>query len=248
MKNKTHLILLFICLFLQVYAQEESKGVTLSEIRKNKYQLDLDVKNAFNGLSGSTLIFKKKYQTGEFIDVNAIKLIRFLATINNQITFTDDPTRKANDTTRLGLHPSDVIEFSIGIGFEKQIMHKKFVHYYGLDIIGNYVQYDDDVFNADIGGVIYNATNTTDRLLRVFKTGINPFFGIKYFLTDQISIGIETGVQIVYFNSKITELEYRQEIIDGQSTRVLHERTPFIAHGLLTKFNNLRFVNIGYAF
>ena len=247
---KKLLIALFLIAFAtgNIFSQEKKIGAELSEIRKNKNHLDLDIKNIFSSLSRATLLYKRTFQKGDLIDVNSIRLIRFSGRIDNQITFTDDPTRKPNDTTNVGFHPSDIIDFQIGIGFERQKMNKNFVHYYGIDGIFHFVKFDDDFPNGFIGGVTNNRTFSTDRLWRTFRTGLNPFVGIKYYFTNRLSLGIETGISLLYFNQAITEVRFDQTIVNGQVVEEFVEDEPVKSNGLQVGFNNLRFLTVGYTF
>lgn len=174
--------------------------------------------------------------------------MRYSASIFNQYTLTKDPTRLPNDTTNVGLHPSNRFDFQLGLGYEKQFMNKKFVHYYGVELNWNYFNEDDDYYNAVLSRVYNNFTNTTDRLVRVFRVGPIPFVGAKYYIRDYLSIGVETGFSIYYFNQKITEVSKKLELVNGEYQYVFVKDKPIISHGLQTFFNNLRFVTIGYAF
>lgn len=87
------------------------------------------------------------------------------------------PTRKPNDTTNVFFHLSDMIDFQIGLEFERQKMNKHFVHYFGVDGTLNFFKSDDGFFNAYFSEVANSSTRTTDRFLKVMRTGINPFFG-----------------------------------------------------------------------
>lgn len=248
MKKLAITLSLIVCASLNMFSQEKKIGAELSEVRKNKNQLDLDIKNIFNGLGNATLLYKRSFQVGELINVNSIRLIRLSGRVNNQITFTDDPTREPDDTTNVRYHPSDLVNFQVGLGFERQKMNKNFVHYYGIDGIISFFKLDDDFSNGTIGGITNNITPTTDRFIRTLKTGINPFFGIKYYFTSRISIGIETGFAILYFNQSITEVGFEEEFVNGQSEVVFVEDEPVKSSGIQTRFNNLRFLTIGYTF
>lgn len=248
MKKYSLIILFGIFTITNLFAQNKKFGAELSEIRKQKNHLDLDIKNIFRGIGNASILYKRTFQTGDLIDVKAIKLIRFSGSFNNQITFTDDPTRSDMDTTDLVFHPSNLYNINFGIGFEKQVMNKKFVHYFGIDGIFNFFKTDDDYTNGQFGGINNNSVNSTDRLIQTFRTGINPFFGVKYYFTDRISIGIETGLSILYFRQKITEVEFENATVGGVQFTNFIKNAPFKSNGIQTNFNNLRFLTIGYTF
>lgn len=62
-KMKRIAIALLFTLLASVYlfSQSHKIGVELSEMRKNKNHLDLDIKNIFSGLGNATLRYKRSY-------------------------------------------------------------------------------------------------------------------------------------------------------------------------------------------
>ena len=122
------------------------------------------------------------------------------------------------------------------------------MHYHGIDVFTQFYKADDDIFNGSYGGVTINAVGTTDRYIQTFRIGVLPFIGAKYYLTDQISLGIETGVQVSWFQTKFTEVEFEQQIINNQVTNVFVEHEPVKSNGVNIIFNGIRFVTIGYTF
>ncbi len=59
MKNFTLTFALIIFAITISFSQEKKYGVELSEIRKNKHHLEVDVKDFLFGLGGATIIYKK---------------------------------------------------------------------------------------------------------------------------------------------------------------------------------------------
>ncbi len=249
MKNILTFIIVFLA--LQLNAQTEN---SISEVRKNKYQIELGFRNIqsiYANTFSATILFKKKFQTGDLIEVNSVRFLRSYFSINTQINFTDDPTRKNQDSTKIEYHPADIVDLTFGIGIEKQFQNKRFVHYIGSDIYGQFFKSDDDYpENASIGGVILNNTQTTDRTVRTMNTGINPFFGIKYYVTNQFSVGIESGFSLTYFNTRIQENRTINQFNPntGQQITVFEELEPVISNGIKFSFLGVRFITIGYSF
>ncbi|MFT4664750.1 MAG: hypothetical protein ACI9XB_001698, partial [Gammaproteobacteria bacterium] len=232
---KTVLALLFLFSYTaNLFCQSKIKTTELSEVRKNKSHIEIGLrsfKSIWDNTASGTILFKRTYSTGDLVEVNSIKLLRAYLTINSQINFTDDPSRTPEDSTDVQLHPSDRIDLTLGLGFEKQKRNKSFVHYYGNDFFCRYFKSDDDYPNGSIGGLTLNNTSTTDRLVRTLKAGVNPFIGIKYYFTDQISLGIETGFQMFYFNSKFTEVSFENVGINGQNDIQFVKKTPVVSDG-----------------
>ncbi|MFN0013341.1 MAG: hypothetical protein ACKVU2_02230 [Saprospiraceae bacterium] len=240
MKNITLAFALWAFGATITHAQDSKTGAHLSEIRKNKNQIDLDVKNLFNGLSGATLLYKRSYQTGDLIDVSAIKLIRFSASINNQVLLGEKniPWSAAANN----------IDLQIGVGIEKQVMHNGFVHYYGADLVAGYYN-SNAIFNTiEPGGILVDYYGNQVRG-RSIRAGLNPFFGIKYYFTSRLSIGLETGMSLMYFHASVTEQVVTRTLVNNQIiyTNVYTSNLP-ASSGFQTRFNNLRFLTVGYTF
>lgn len=233
------------------FGQEKLKTEDLSEVRKNKNQIELgfgSLSNIWNGTATGTVLFKRRVNFGKLIEVNSLKLIRAYFSINTQINFTDDPTLSPGDTTHVFYHPSDQVNFAIGLGLEKQVKGKFLAHYYGIDIFTQFYKTSDDIFNGNFGGITVNQVETTDRYIQTLKIGLLPFFGAKYYFTDQVSVGIETGVQLFWFSTKFTELEFKQEFTNGQLVNVFVEHAPVKSNGIAVLFNGIRFITVGYSF
>jgi hypothetical protein len=245
-------IILTAIIALIVIPLNAQKDNSISEIRKNKYQIELgfrSIKSIYDNTASATILFKKQVQTGDLVEVNSVKFLRAYFSVNTQVNFKDDPTRMRQDSTFIGFHPADVIDLIFGIGIEKQFQNKKFVHYIGTDIYGQFYKSDDDFpINAIIGGVISNSTHTTDRTVRTINTGINPFFGIKYYITNQFSVGIESGFRLTYFNSKFQEIRSIFSSSIGQNNFDFEEFGPVVSNGFRFHFLGVRFITVGYSF
>jgi hypothetical protein len=108
---------------------------------------------------------------------------------------------------------------------------------------------NDDTFYASTrGGVVNNFNYFYDRTIWIFRFGVNPFVGVKYYFTARLSLGVETGFSIFYFEQKSAEIHVEQGFINGQLSPVYVKYGPVKSNGIQTKFNNLRFVTIGYTF
>lgn len=241
--------LLLFCVLLTHAQQTES----ISEVRKNDFQIKLgfsSIQSIYSNTSSATVLFKKKYQRGRLIAVNSVKYMRAYFSVGGQVNFSDDPTQAPLDSTSVQFHPSSVTEFQVGLGLEKQFQSNRFVHYYGVDVFTHYFRTNDDFANGSFGGITVNSTTSTDRRLRTIESGFNPFMGIKYYFTPQFSVGIETGLSLSYFNSRIQEIRFASEFDQdlGRLVRVVNELTPAVSHGLKFRFLGVRFLTVGYSF
>lgn len=248
MKKITFTLSLILLICTSMFSQDKIKHLELSEIRKNKNQLELDVKNFFNGLSGATIFYKRVLQMGKMIDVSKIKLLRMSGSLNNQITFTEDPNLLEDNAAVSRYFPTDVFASQLALGLEFQKMNKKFVQYYGVDAIVNYDRRKDDYWYAPIANIYNTRPRNLSYESKTIRAGVNPFVGIKYYFPNGLSIGIETGFYAVYFHQATVAYGYEQVVIDDTFVTNLMEETPVKANGVQTRFNNLRYLNIGYIF
>ncbi len=231
--------------------QDSLKTVSISEVRKNNFQIELGLrsfKNIWDGTASGTLLFKKKVNFGELVEVNALRFLRGYFTLNTQTNFTDDPTHTTGDTSEIYYHPADRVNFSVGLGLEKQNKGKLLVHYHGLDLFTQYFKTDDDVYNGEFGGITVNIPETSDHYVQTLKVGVMPFIGAKFYLTTQISLGLEAGMEIAWFQTKFTEVEFDQQYIDNKFQTVFVKHEPIKSKGISTRFNGVRFVTLGYTF
>ena len=114
------LMILGILLIIVVKAfgqQTES----INEVRKNNYQIELgfpSIQSIYSNTSSATILFKKKYQRGQLIEVNSVKYLRTYFSFNGQVNFSDDPTQNPVDSTDVAFHPSSATNFSFGLGLD----------------------------------------------------------------------------------------------------------------------------------
>jgi len=155
------------------------------------------------------------------------------------------------DSSNIGFHPADIVDLTFGIGIEKQFQNKRFVHYIGTDLYGQYFQSDDDFpTNAIIGGVFSNSTRSTDRTVSSINAGLSPFFGIKFYITNQFSVGIESGFRLTYFNTKFQEVRITNQggTNFNQQVTSFEELEPVVSQGVRFNFLGVRFITVGYSF
>ncbi len=257
-------VLIFVLLIPLVIDVNGQVGGDFSEIRKKELHADLDIKNIFNGLGGAGILVKKKIQTGDLIDVDAINLIRMSLRLNTTSTLDGSWERQEGDVLSFhdinqdmhqaylfGNELDDKGKFRLGLGYEKQIVNDGFVHYFGVDAVFIYSyeeEFDDHIHHLynqnepDVFEAYHNRIET-------FEYGINPFIGIKYYLTNRLSIGVETGFKITYFNNEVDEIVEEIEQVDHEKFEVTSiEEITEDAKGIKTRFNNLRHLTIGYVF
>lgn len=240
------ILILLISLFctINAFAQDEKPK---SEFLSFKNQIEVDVKNIFKSYSGyGSILYKRNIGTNE--EQNTIKLLRLSGQINNSFVLSEPPTRNPADTNYIQNYPLDNVSFSLALGFERQKITNKFVHYLGVDAIFSYSKVESD-YSRLFGGIVFNSFRSTGRITEIYRMGINPLFGVKYYFTKRLNLGIETGFNITYFDQSIQEYGFVYELLESGGLRgVFQENEPYKINGFQTSFNNLRFLTLGFIF
>lgn len=244
--NKIFSCIILIAFFQGVlFSQNAGNTPKIDEIRKNNYQVELgfrSIQNIYNNTAAATIMFKKKYNAGKLIDVKSIKFLRTYFTLNSNIKFGSDTIRRR----QFSFESQNNVDVSFGIGIEKQFQNRRFVHFFGCDIFTNY--YDGGQVYGISYNNFFNNYNVLYQLERTINPGVSPFLGMKYYFTDQLSIGIETGFSLGYYNSKFKNVMHSVDIINGQEIYNQTNYTSFIENGLKANFLGIRFITIGYSF
>lgn len=235
-------VLLFLC--FPLFSQDKS----IDEIRKNDYQIELgfrSIESIWRNTSGATVLFKKKHKKRNLENPETQNYWRAHVSLRSQANFSEDPRRRELDSTLIQHHPSSFVDFTFGLGLERQFQKRNFVHYYGMDLYGRgYASDEDGPYSRSIGGIILNSSNYLHRNERTLDIGVSPFFGIKYYITDQFNVGIESGFRLTYFNTRLQRIEVNRS---GETT-TFKKYQPVISNGTRFLFLGVRFVTLGYSF
>ncbi len=244
--NKYFSTIILVAFFgVNLCSQNSDNKPKIAEIRKNNYQIELgfsSIQNIYSNTAAATIMFKKKYNPGELIDVSSIRFLRAYFTLNSEFRFDGDtfPKRLFAFDSRKN------VNLSVGFGIEKQFQNRNFVHYFGCDFFTHYYN-----GGRNQGYSFFNVLTNYSVLYQYEKNinlGLIPFFGLKYYVTDQLSFGVETGLSLSYYYSKFKDVQYSFEFINGQEVYSQRNFIPFTEYGMKFNFLGLRFINIGYAF
>lgn len=201
MKQIKMLMVLLVCT-VTLFGQEKGTLEKSNHYLQHNHQLDIDIKNIFNGLGNATILFRKKLKPN-LDHPDKIRLLRFQGQFGTRIATNDQLS-------------SNSLNAAFGIGLEKQIAKGRFVHYYGVDLINRVSWTKDRLPNSNLSRIRYN-----------YSASVLPFFGVKYFLTDRINIGLETAFSIGYRHQKNDDISSNE---------------------FFASYSNLRFLTLGYTF
>jgi hypothetical protein len=231
---------ILFCLLISNLAYSQTQDSLKFNNRKYKWEVGLDVKGILRGSPSSGLVFKTRKTIGKLVPISYSNNLRYLISLSGtQPTQSDfkfdenSPIRVVNTEEGKKFH---FIE--CGIGYEHIDFYGRFNFYYGLDF-GLKYSYDIPLTyyyyssNGD-NGRIYQKT-------RNFGPIANPFFGIKYRITERFSVSIETGFRLGYFFNKIKHIDYNISN-DPQSKTFATEKLQTIEYN----FQYLRFLTFNY--
>lgn len=245
-------IITICCSVYSLDAQFLKAQKDMTEIRLNKNHLELDIKNIFTGLSGASLIYKRRLESAKYVKVNSLNLLRITATIRYEVEVSskDIPVPLTIDDYVPDAYYSGPYASSnrIGIGLEWQKMNKGFVHYFGSDLVFDYNKdFDSYLRTTYSSGTLYRQTRQESENV-YYGLGLNPFFGIKYYFNSRLNLGIETGLylgyQMYHTETKTVVHEYSGAELTTSESSLPDQKSGKI----LTSFNNLRFLTVGYCF
>lgn len=239
------LLVLVVFINQNVKAQNEERKSSLSEIRKNKYQIEIGFrtfKSVFDNTASASIIFKTKFSRGKLIDLNSVNYLRTYLTLSSQIKFKNGTFLQVTNS----LNFRSNIDFTLGFGLEKQFQNKRFVHYFGCDIYGSYFkggynQYYIIILNSNSEKFLY----TYEKRVQV---GVIPFLGLKYYFTSQFHLGVETGLSVAYYDSKFENTYYEKYIVLGNATITATDFHSNHENGLKINYLGIRNLLIGYSF
>lgn len=244
--QKTAVLIVFLLLgSSSVFSQNKKFGVELAKIKEQKNHLEVDIRNIFSSLSSATILYKRRLNKNESLEGEALKLIRFSLGLSSQFIV----DRGLDSFSDLLNSQSDVTFFNGGIGFEKQKMNKHFVHYFGIEGRVSYRTQNSNLTFTTLSNIINipDFTGSANQLRNyTIGGGILPFFGIKYYITNRLSVGIETGLQVLYLKefSIDTAMEFRNGVLSEFNKGELVGGRGRIS----TFFTNLRFLTVGFNF
>lgn len=235
--------------YTQIKIKENQSILSLKEKQsldgkqKMKYELALDIKNSLifgNRNSVPSAILKIGHKKNSEYNRDRLYNYRILGGIQAQFSFgqkvignESSLSEEINQSefNEFEIVPDNNIDFHVGFGVETQIELKHIIFYYGSDFIYSLDQFKLGTGNID--GITWAWANTvySEQVLQTLS--VNPFVGFRFFLTERISLAVESSFNVGLFYNKSHK-------IDGEEfTR---------SSGIKTKLNTLRFLNVSYMF
>ena len=201
-------ILVTIC---PAYTQEgnkqslDSKNTFKNELNINL--LDFDFSRGFSSFRGSNILYKRKISPGKFVVKETMQVLRFMLNIGVQSFQEDEPYLELlreidNLVSNVSRSSTPISRTSLGlsIGYERQKSKKNIITYWGGDLAVGYLKTRDNNFTFFNGE--FRITNfpvdVNDINLEILGLSMRPFFGLKYFITNQLSISFEPTFNISY--------------------------------------------------
>ncbi len=233
-----------------------SKKVEISEVRKNNYQIDLGFsrfRSIWDNTSSAAIIVKKKFNYGDLVAVNSVNFYRAFVDIRTQTSFEDNTPSEEIDSNYIEFEVSDYYNIRLGFGMEKQFQKGRFVHYYGADIFGRYYKVNDDFYFSNTPGILFDYDNSVNRRIQTITVGVTPFIGIKYYITKQFSVGLESSYEIGFFSTRYQEVRTAVTLLDwGNGDYQFISRDIIspqrISNGIISTLNGIRYITLSYAF
>lgn len=170
-------------------------------------ELAFDVQDIFFNNNGTTLIYKKRLDKGQFVRVQQTKARRFLLGFDVKRNSNPDTSQSFQSfiptDARIEANHQNYTNIYLGIGHEIQQNFGRFQFYYGGDFFLGYNEGRNLIYQANLLGFNFSGNdyyfNNTGKLYnRRFMTGLLAFGGIRFFIHPRISLSTEGGVGFGY--------------------------------------------------
>ena len=193
--KKSIISILLIFASINIFAQKTQE---LSE--PNKHQLNIGYFNAFNLTSINNLGIGYKYT---FKDKGALR-------VATSFNYSDDKREYDNrlqNNSSIGVNPR--------VGYEFHMNFRKIIVFYGVDIVGSYIESKESIEYYDPDLYKYNSEST----ITYKGIGVSPILGVQYQINNSISISTETSFDFMY----------KKVIRDDGEGNYGYEQTSFMA-------------------
>jgi hypothetical protein len=218
----------------QATSQEERK-------RWNLYRNELcfTVDNLLlGGGSGSTILFKRRYESGKLIRVKRTQALRAFVSLDIDQSLGKETPDNIDLTNR---QRSDNYA-AVGVGKEIQENLGRFQFFYGLDVFASFQNYKviERAYFVDPGTSTLYAQEH-HRSNRDLRGGVTPFAGLRFFVHPRISFAFESGLAVA-FSQHVERFEARDELLNFE--RVSEDKGKSIHANVLAK----RFFTLNFHF
>lgn len=231
-----------------LFAQEEAPKPIIYNQHKNEIAIDFQsllhkVGSDAILVSGTNLIYKRRFGEKRFVSVNEKKALRFQLGGNVDVPISTDTVlnqggfpvtsffNNNNSYTRLTT--------SIGIEWQKQI-EPRLQLFYGVDLGGSYQRSKGVQSLTYISGTL---TSYTEGISNSIGIPVNGFMGIKVFIHPRFSASIESSVLLgINFEENTSNRHYFDNFSPTELLRS-DKRSEFY-FGM----DYLRYLNLSYYF
>lgn len=221
---RSSIIIIILFSFFSSFAQNEEKK---QQYNIHKNEVGIDFQNLFSGVLGASVIYKKRIGEKKFISLDEKKALRISLGGRGELPLTDR-LDVLNDTLS-PLNFTDLLregfQFHCLVGLEWQKQRNRVQYFYGLETGFRYFKYKRLVgwsWNS-ISGYTFRFNDEVNQSIPLIG-----FFGVKYFLSKEFSISIETNLQVNYQHEKIDRtLINRQNGTEFESKDIIRKEINF---------------------
>lgn len=243
MKTKTLLsrkILFFILLVscISVSAQKINKE---KQFNIYKHEIGIDFQNIFRGSLGTSIIYRRRMGEKKFVSLNDKRSLRVRLGGSGNLLLSDR-LDLLNDTIS-PINFNDLLEEGFQchllVGYEWQKQKKRVQYFYGFETGIRYFDYNylTGWSWSSINGYTYRFNDEKSVAVPIILLG-----GVKYFITPEFSIALETSFEIGYKRKKI------DRSTETPSTGSRYERKDIKRHEIDFQMDYLSALNFSYYF
>jgi hypothetical protein len=218
--NFIYFLTLYLLFLNKINAQDSLRSqLTKSEnVRWHIFnnEIAVDVGNILLSDNSITLLYKRRFEKGQFVRVKQTRAIRYLLSLNMNMTsnaLQNDVFVFSGQKYYMTASRQNTIYVSGGIGYELQENWGRLQFYYGGDLMlnyalgnpnsedANYLQYYYNITSQGANGIGTNNNNEI-KMMR-YGADILAFCGIRFFIHPRLSMSLEGYVGLGFSKIKV---------------------------------------------
>ncbi len=221
---KTLKFLLILIPYLLFVSNSNAQDSLRSQLTKSENvrwhifnnEMAIDVGNILLSDNSITLIYKRRFEKGQFVRVKQTRAIRYLLSLDMNMTsnpLQNDEFIFSGQKYYVSASRQNTTNISAGIGYELQENLGRFQLYYGGDFLLNYMLGSTN--NQDENFILYGNTNggqsnqfsgsggNNELQFTRYGADILAFGGIRFFIHPRLSMSLEGNIGLGFSKIKV---------------------------------------------
>ena len=242
-------IFCFLCVCYPVYFFSQNNDSLTKLNRKFRHEVAVDLQGLIMRTPGTALIFKVRNGSSTYPEKTVARNLRLQVGFGGTVPASVNTTITDSSTFRYSQKATAAYSVQALAGTEMVHFYGRFNFYYGCDA-GYFYSYASSGYSLTLMNRYSSAFSVSNGTFSWLETDtytnavvLNPFLGFKYRFATHFSVGIESGVNIMYYmqRTKINTIPHYYNTAFSAKNIATNNTNGFSA---LTQY--IRFFTINY--